>query len=394
MFKQILIAIIKVIGTLIETIIINYKCQVSSRLVWRNTGFHVTSTTIIILLLTGCGSGNNQTIPQVQVVKSDAPPEKRVVSKESLPQQNCGGSSMVTNEIERTRTIQFTLDVKGSITVDGGGEAEIPGVGKFNVGVAVAHEYGVGYGESTSMSRKIAVSARDGTSVVHNIQQVEYWQTGTIIVLLNGKTITSYPYQFRTDFNIELINTQPLSCPTVVIPSNTAVIPSNTAVVPYGPYSGQLIHEDNNFIQAGCLQVELQNFIAEITFHNPYSKELHLWSYGLLFRTTGANYGYRMSINSNGRVGFGLNQGSATGKILWEVDFLNYIDTSESGKNKILLNVHGGDAELYINNHFVSTLDVSDKQVAGYICAATGILKNDKIPGKSTFYDGLTVTER
>ena len=242
MSDQIVVAIIGVFGTLIGTVIVNHRSRVRS-FIQKSTGLLRTALPmVIILLLSGCGIANSQTstiqpspvpsIPQIKIEKSNASPEKRIISKESLPQQNCGGSSSVTNEQERSHTIQFTLDVKGGITVSGGGEAEIPGVGKVNVGVAVAGEYGVGYGESTSMSRKLSVSAREGTSVIHDIQQVEYWQTGNINVLIDGKVTASYPYQFRTDFGFELVGTQPQPCPTQVLPSIEPSTAQPTRILP------------------------------------------------------------------------------------------------------------------------------------------------------------------
>jgi hypothetical protein len=218
-------------------------------------------------------------------------------------------------------------------------------------------------------------------------------------ILVGAQVYTSEP-SIESDGSAIRVSNDPTITPTIYIriEEDPAEIEAQTLL---GPFSGRIKHEDNDYIDVHCLHdevldsnIELENFNAEVVFHNPYDKNIKPWSYGIIFRSTGGNYSYRLSISSKARVGFGLTEGQPTGRILWEAEGVNYIDTSKDGQNVVRLEVAGPSAELYINDHFVTTLDVSEKQVAGRLCVGTGILKNDKIPGETTDYTDYYVEVR
>jgi hypothetical protein len=149
----------------------------------------------------------------VQVVPDDSPPEKRVISSESIPQNNCGGSASVSATIERSRSIAYTLEMGGEVTVDASGSAGIPELGEVQVGAEVAAKYGVSYGQKETLSRSVTVSAKEGTNILHLLRQVEYWETGELIIEQGDKTLR-YPYSFRRDFGVELVKSENRGCPT------------------------------------------------------------------------------------------------------------------------------------------------------------------------------------
>jgi hypothetical protein len=192
---------------------------------------------LLITLVAGCGGPSQPltetaqvVVPRVEVFPSKAPPEKRTVSTETIPQNNCGGSTDISNTIEHSRSNVYELDLGEGISVNVSGDADIPDVGKVRVGAEVAAQYGVTYGQAESLSRSLTVSAKAGTNIQHTLQQVEYWETGELIIVA-GEKILRYPYSFRKDFDIELVESENVGCPLTSnpTPTQTPVPPTATA---------------------------------------------------------------------------------------------------------------------------------------------------------------------
>jgi hypothetical protein len=188
---------------------------------------------LLSMLIAGCGlvksSSENAQVatPIVRVVPSDGPPEKRIISSEAVPQNNCGGSAGVSSTIERSRSIIYTLEIGGEVTVDGNGSAGIPGIGEVQVGAEVAAKYGVTYGREETLSRSLTVSAKEGTNILHELRQVEYWETGELVITRGNRTL-HYPYSFRKDFGVELVKSENMGCPTSTPIPQTAQSPTPT----------------------------------------------------------------------------------------------------------------------------------------------------------------------
>ncbi len=60
----------------------------------------------------------------------------------------------------------------------------------------------------------------------------------------------------------------------------------------YGPTSGSLAHEVNNFIKQLRTGVEIQHGLVEATFVNPYPTSEGTWDYGFMIRKKGVNRNY------------------------------------------------------------------------------------------------------
>jgi hypothetical protein len=195
---------------------------------------------LLITLVAGCGVSEQPTksapvvVPRVEVFPSKAPPEKRTVSTETIPQNNCSGSTDISNTIEHSRSIVYELELGEGILVSASGDADISDVGKVRVGAEVAAQYGVTYGQAESLSRSLTVSAKAGTNMQHTLQQVEYWETGELITVV-GEKIVRYPYSFRKDFGIELVKSEDVGCPLTSNPTPTQTSMPPTATVTHMP---------------------------------------------------------------------------------------------------------------------------------------------------------------
>jgi len=203
-------------------------------------------------MLSGCVDPTNSNVSEpngpssiassqsvIRVVPSGVEPEKRQISREVYPQNNCGGVAEVTSTFSQERAITYILNLGQEITLSADGTIGIPTVGNIQIGTEVATHYNVSYGKTETKSSQLALKAKEGTKVEHVIKHVELWDRGTVIVTVSSSDY-SYPYQFPIGYRLELEETIQLPCPssTTVITSTsesgiTAVVTIvNTPVMP------------------------------------------------------------------------------------------------------------------------------------------------------------------
>ena len=69
---------------------------------------------------------------------------------------------------------------------------------------------------------------------------------------------------------------------------------------------------------------------------------------------------------------------------------INNLDVSTGGSNRLRLIIEDGIGRFFVNDEFITTLDVSAKQVAGDIAISTG---SNEVDGESTQYEDFTIWE-
>ena len=158
----------------------------------------------------------------------------------------------------------------------------------------------------------------------------------------------------------------------------------------YGPVNGTLIHKANNSIDIISSNVSLRNSLIDANFSNPYSATEHAWDYGFLFRDTGSNKQYRLGVNSNKYWFLYIADGTVPNKPLVSGNLENF-NTSANQSNRLLLYVSEDKGFFYVNNIYITTLDLSKKMVAGDIAVGTGFENGDEINGKETRYQNFTI---
>ena len=155
-----------------------------------------------------------------------------------------------------------------------------------------------------------------------------------------------------------------------------------------GPTSGSLEHKDDGTIKYYPADVDVKDFVADVTFYNPYSTAKGSWDYGFLFRrvesgtfhtirvTPGGKWYHDVVINGDwNRVGEG------------EVS----LQTGANQKNHMRLIVIGDSGWFYVNGQLVATLDTSRLTKSGDVCAATGTFSGNEIEGEATRFKDFTV---
>jgi hypothetical protein len=159
--------------------------------------------------------------PSVDVIPSDQPAEKKELATREITLDNCEGAGERSYNIGESQTINYTLDMGTSISVNASGTAQIPQFGQIQVGGAVSRQYGVGYGNSITASRNHTERVPVGLTEILAYRIIEYWETGTVR-LSNALSTEDYPYKFRTGFDIEIVDTIPGECtnlPTATPPA-------------------------------------------------------------------------------------------------------------------------------------------------------------------------------
>ncbi|MEW5872085.1 MAG: serine/threonine-protein kinase [Chloroflexota bacterium] len=159
----------------------------------------------------------------------------------------------------------------------------------------------------------------------------------------------------------------------------------------YGPSSGSLAHNSGDgLISADQASVDFSNMVIEVRLYNPYATTDGTWDYGLLFRHAGKNDQYRLVLRSDKTWVLLNNSGDADGVIVVE-DELPSLNTSQGGWNTIRLICQNEQGYFYLNDAFVTELDLSARLVSGDVFVATGIYLNDEIDGNVTEYQQFTI---
>ncbi|PIE82100.1 MAG: hypothetical protein CSA11_01655 [Chloroflexi bacterium] len=171
-------------------------------------------TLLLLLVVVGCVGGgeepvDNGSLPQIFIFPGEQ--EKRLISQETIPQNNCDGTAELSQEVGRSYTVQYTLELGSDITVSADGRAKIPEIGEVGVGTEIAANYQVGYGRSDTVSRTQTVAAAKGSYIQHTIQQFEIWDTGELLIVM-GEIKQRLPYSFRRDFSIEAVAPANIGC--------------------------------------------------------------------------------------------------------------------------------------------------------------------------------------
>jgi serine/threonine protein kinase len=154
----------------------------------------------------------------------------------------------------------------------------------------------------------------------------------------------------------------------------------------FGPVGNQLIHNaDDGLIVDKSAGVNLRNFIVETRFYNPYDAAKKPWDYGFFFRHTGKNEDYEVEVNSDAEWTSWYHNDN-TG-----YESVDHLDLSATGSNLLTLIVNDDKGFFFVNGYYVSKLDLGDKNEAGDISVATGLVSGDEVTGAATRYEDFSI---
>lgn len=135
---------------------------------------------------------------------------------------------------------------------------------------------------------------------------------------------------------------------------------NQTADILYGPISGALTGEDDNSLECDDADVLVTNAIIKVQFIYPHQSES--WTFGINFRHLGRNQQYRLFINQDGFWEVEWDRVNSDGnRIFTTIDGgrISNLIRGENASNELSLYVNEATAFFYLNEKFISDIEVS-----------------------------------
>lgn len=171
---------------------------------------------LFAFIVTSCGgtpppSNPKITNPNVPLDVQITGSESHEITTEIVSQDNCTGAAEVESMVEKSRTIQYVVEVQNGLSVNANGQVGLAGT-DIELGATVASQLGLSYGESETITRSITVKTPAGMNMQHVIRHAEVWKTGNATVSVGGQQ-TVIPFKFRSNFAIEPAGSSQIICP-------------------------------------------------------------------------------------------------------------------------------------------------------------------------------------
>ena len=158
----------------------------------------------------------------------------------------------------------------------------------------------------------------------------------------------------------------------------------------YSPTDGTLVQEEG-FIATQLSRVAVADAVVEARFFNPYPTYEGSWSYGFEVNHQGANTFNAVFVRSN-KVWYHYNRsGSVKSDVLLASGLVSDMDTDSGGSNGLRIIVSGEKGWLFLNERFVTNLNLGTSSAPGDIAAISGYFTDDNRPGTVTRLEAFTV---
>jgi len=164
-----------------------------------------------------------------------------------------------------------------------------------------------------------------------------------------------------------------------------------TRVLIFGPTNGSLFHEpEDGMIEADSASVDLKDFIVEAIFYNPYDPISGLWDYGFVLRHVEENVQFRFAVKSDQTWKLINNSGDPNGVVI-NNGSIPQLKINQDDANKIRLEFTDQVGFFYLNDEFISQLDLSSRTNSGDIFIVTGLFEDEELVGEVTNYKDFTI---
>ncbi|MCB8925813.1 MAG: serine/threonine protein kinase [Ardenticatenaceae bacterium] len=158
----------------------------------------------------------------------------------------------------------------------------------------------------------------------------------------------------------------------------------------YGPGNGELVHVIDDLIKLESANVDEVNFMVEATFTNPFAASVNDWDYGFSLRTNGS-YKYWLVVGSEGTWELADRQGSVDDEVtVGEGDLFN-LNLGANETNHLRVIAWGNTGFFFVNDEFISKLDLSGNQDSGDIEVITAFYFDHEIEGEATGYADFNI---
>ena len=185
-----------------------------------------------------------------------------------------------------------------------------------------------------------------------------------------------------------LANESATATPVTNIEISPPRIPGRITTL-YGPENGEIVHDDDEFLESGNLDLNVADFVASATVGNPYNANDGTWDFGIIFRQIEPDDEMRLVTRSNGD--WSLNDRRGEDNILTSGTAVNDLSLNANQTNQFTLITQGDRGFFFLNGTFQDVLDLSTRPESGDIGLATGFYVGSELPGRATTYDDFTV---
>jgi serine/threonine-protein kinase len=174
-------------------------------------------------------------------------------------------------------------------------------------------------------------------------------------------------------------------------PTPAAPPPPNSGLAAiFGPVSSTLPHNDDDFIETDYADASPANFVMSVEMVNPYGSATGNWDFGLIFREATIDDEMRLVVRSDGS--WSLNDRTAdNNNFIQEGNVPQYLNLDVGSSNLFQLIAIGNNGYFFLNNNFVSQLDLSSRTNSGDIALATGFYASTEIDGEVTSYNNFGI---
>mgnify|MGYP002713036493 CR=1 FL=1 len=156
----------------------------------------------------------------------------------------------------------------------------------------------------------------------------------------------------------------------------------------FGPRDGLLEHLDDGFIKMEGAAVNLQNFIVEAEFVNPYGEDVGTWDWGFAFREMEDEY---WLIVDSTNIWTLISRSANDDNNIAKGNLDTVLQTGDGETNHIFLIALNNHGYFFLNDQFIAELDLSERLEAGDIKVVTAFFEGDEVPDYTTEYDDFTV---
>ncbi|MBK8900189.1 MAG: serine/threonine protein kinase [Anaerolineaceae bacterium] len=157
----------------------------------------------------------------------------------------------------------------------------------------------------------------------------------------------------------------------------------------YGPLSGSLVHDDDDFIETAYADPTPADFVMQVEMVNPYGPATGSWDFGLIFRQSDVDDEMRLVVRSDGL--WNLNDRSPGEDNFLQDGEVDWLDLSEGGSNLFELIAIGEQGYFFLNGQFVDVLELSSRTEGGNIALGTGFYGSNELNGQESVYNNFNL---
>ena len=159
----------------------------------------------------------------------------------------------------------------------------------------------------------------------------------------------------------------------------------------FGPVSGELEHDEDDFVETLDTRVSLTNSVVEATFVDTHSQRGRSWSYGFFIRKLGNRY-YILTISSSGYWSLYLRNGMPPNDAIdVQSGHSHNIEVGGGLDNHVRVIALDERGWLFINGQFEAQLDLSEIGHAGSVNLIAHWFTGDEYSDSSTVYSDFSV---